>query len=67
MDDKILERFEKFEKIIENNDLKLKLKEAEVRGGLKAANWIAYLVYGLLTTGLGGALLKIWQLSQHVV
>lgn len=61
MDRKILDRFESFDKFVQGQ----KLKEAEIKGGLKAANWIVYLVYGLLTSGLGCALMKIWQLAQQ--
>jgi hypothetical protein len=31
---------------------------------MKGAKWMIYIVYGLLTTGLGGALMKIWHLLQ---
>lgn len=72
MDNKILDRFEKFEatiksveKSVDNTDLKFKLKEAQISGGLKAANWFGYLIYGLITTGLGGALMKLWQIAQQ--
>ena len=72
MDNKILERFEKVEvaiksveKSVDNTNLKFKLKEAEIHGGLKTANWIGYLIYGIITTGLGGVLLKLWQIAQQ--
>ena len=72
MDNKILERFEKFEtsiknveKSLENHTLKVQLKEAEVKGGLKAAHWIGYAIYGLIASGVGGVLLKLYQMASQ--
>lgn len=72
MDNKILDRFEKvetmikgIEKSVDNTNLKFALRKAEMRGGLRAANWFGYLIYGLIASGLGGLLMRLWQVAQN--
>lgn len=68
MDAKLIGKFEKLEKIIENNDLKAQLKEAEIRGGKKTFNVVMYVITAVCSCGGGAIVLKLIDyLSNHQI
>lgn len=58
-DQKLFNQLSKMEKMIENADLKTQLKEAELRGGKKTANWVIYVLGAIGSCGGGALLLKV--------
>lgn len=67
-DQKLFNQLSKMEKMIENNDLKNQLREAEIRGGKKTANWMIYVLGAVGSCGGGALLLKfITWLSKNPI
>lgn len=67
-DQKLFNQLSKMEKMIENADLKAQLKEAEIKGGKKTANWVIYVLSAIGSCGGGALLLKLinWM-SQNPI